>query len=204
MLRGTDDVFRGIRHRFAERVICSAEHVSRSVESLARSAKYVRASRSGSLVPLDPRAGWAARPLGQLSQNVRATLGDIPALPGVDFHLGWRHLQLRSHRPSGNDVSNAPMKFEWDPEKASANVRKHGVSFEEAVTVFYDSLATTFPDPDHSVGEVRLITFGYSAHDKLLVVAHAERRETARIISARHATAHERKRYEAQNPRGRR
>lgn len=96
------------------------------------------------------------------------------------------------------------MRFEWDPEKARENGRKHGVSFEEAVTVFYDSLATTFPDPDHSAGELRLITFGYSAHDRLLVVAHAEREEAARIISARHATAHERKSYEAQNPRRRR
>lgn len=51
------------------------------------------------------------------------------------------------------------MRFEWDPEKARENGRKHGVSFEEAVTVFYDSLATTFPDPDHSAGELRLITF---------------------------------------------
>lgn len=96
------------------------------------------------------------------------------------------------------------MRFEWDPEKARENDRKHGVSFEEAVSVFYDSLATTFPDPDHSVGELRLITFGYSAHDRLLVVAHAECKGTARIISARHATAHERKRYETHNPRRRR
>jgi uncharacterized protein len=96
------------------------------------------------------------------------------------------------------------MRFEWDPEKARKNVRKHGVSFEEAITVFYDSLATTFPDPDHSVGELRLITFGYSAYDRLLVVAHAEHGETARIISARHVTIYERKRYETQNPRRRR
>ena len=93
------------------------------------------------------------------------------------------------------------MEFEWDREKAERNARKHRVSFEEAVTVFYDSLATTFPDPDHSTGETRLITFGYSAHDQLFVVSHVERDGIVRIISARKATAKERKRYEAQNPR---
>jgi uncharacterized DUF497 family protein len=92
------------------------------------------------------------------------------------------------------------MQFEWDRVKAERNFRKHGVSFDEAVTVFYDSLATTFTDPDHSIGELRLITFGYSARDHLLVVSHTERRETVRIISARKATTRERKRYEAQNP----
>lgn len=93
------------------------------------------------------------------------------------------------------------MRFEWDREKADSNLRKHGVSFEEAVTAFYDALATTFADPDHSVGELRLITYGYSSHERLLVVAHSERRGTVRIISARVATAHERRRYETQNPR---
>lgn len=96
------------------------------------------------------------------------------------------------------------MQFEWDREKADFNLRKHGVSFEEAVTVFYDPLATTFPDPDHSVDELRLITFGYSTQERLLVVAHAERGNTIRVISARIATTHERKRYEAQNPRSKR
>lgn len=93
------------------------------------------------------------------------------------------------------------MEFEWDREKAKRNVRKHRVSFEEAVTVFYDSLATTFPDPDHSAGETRFITFGYSARDHLLVVSHLERGNAVRIISARKATTKERKRYETQNPR---
>ena len=93
------------------------------------------------------------------------------------------------------------MQFEWDREKAITNLRKHGVSFEEAVTVFYDSLAATFPDPDHSVNELRLITFGYSAQDRLLVVSHAERADSLRIISARVASARERKRYETQNSR---
>lgn len=80
------------------------------------------------------------------------------------------------------------MNFEWDREKANANLRKHGVSFEEAVTVFYDPLATTFPDPDHSVGQWRFVTFGYSSHDRLLVVAHSEGDDALRIISARLAT----------------
>jgi uncharacterized DUF497 family protein len=93
------------------------------------------------------------------------------------------------------------MDFEWDREKAQRNLEKHRVSFEEAITVFYDSLATSFPDPVHSADELRFITFGYSAHDRLLVVAHAERGETVRIISARLATARERRRYETQNPR---
>jgi uncharacterized DUF497 family protein len=93
------------------------------------------------------------------------------------------------------------MEFEWDREKAQKNLKKHRVSFEEAVTVFYDSFATSFPDPAHSTEELRFITFGYSARDRLLVVAHAERGETVRIISARLATARERRRYETQNPR---
>ena len=92
------------------------------------------------------------------------------------------------------------MRFEWDREKADSNLRKHGVSFEEAVTVFYDALATTLSDPEHSVGELRLVTFGYSSHDRLLVVAHSERGSRIRIISAREATAHEKRRYETQNP----
>ena len=88
------------------------------------------------------------------------------------------------------------MRFEWDGEKANQNLKKHGVSFEEAVTVFYDPLSATFEDPDHSVGEYRYITVGLSSRDRLIVVAHAERGQNLRIISARPATAHERKRHE--------
>jgi uncharacterized DUF497 family protein len=66
------------------------------------------------------------------------------------------------------------MKFEWDRAKAETNVKKHRVSFDEAVTVFYDPLATTFDDPDHSVGEHRFVTIGRSSRGRLLVVAHAE------------------------------
>jgi uncharacterized DUF497 family protein len=88
------------------------------------------------------------------------------------------------------------MQFEWDPEKAQANHRKHKVSFEEAVTVFYDPLSATFDDQGHSVGEQRLITIGFSSRGRLLVVSHTERGEALRVISARPATAHERKKHE--------
>jgi len=90
------------------------------------------------------------------------------------------------------------MKFEWDDTKANANWRKHGVSFQEATTIFGDPLAGTFPDPDHSQGEERWLTVGISAEGKLLVVAHTEHGITFRIISARVATTQERNRYEQQ------
>jgi len=89
------------------------------------------------------------------------------------------------------------MRFEWDREKAKKNLRKHRESFDEAMTVFYDPLSATFNDPDHSIDEERFITIGYSPHGRLLVVSHTERGKTIRIISARSATAHERKRHES-------
>jgi uncharacterized DUF497 family protein len=88
------------------------------------------------------------------------------------------------------------MQFEWDPGKARWNLRKHGVSFDEAVTAFYDPLSATFDDPNHSIGEQRYITVGVSSQNRLLIVGHTERGEAVRIISARLATAHERKRHE--------
>ena len=88
------------------------------------------------------------------------------------------------------------MQFEWDPAKASENLAKHGVSFEEAATVFRDTLSVTGADPDHSVDEVRFIIFGVSTGGRLLVVAHTERGDIIRIISARLATSGERKIYE--------
>ncbi len=90
------------------------------------------------------------------------------------------------------------MRFEWDRKKADRNLKKHGVSFDEAVTVFYDPLAATVDDPDHSVEEERLITIGFSARGRLVVVSHTEREGVVRIISARRATARERKRHEAE------
>jgi len=64
------------------------------------------------------------------------------------------------------------VRFEWDGDKAAANVKKHRVSFDEAVTAFYDPLAATFRDPDHSNDETRFVTVGYSARDRLLVICH--------------------------------
>ena len=88
------------------------------------------------------------------------------------------------------------MQFEWDPGKARRNLRKHGVSFDEAVTAFYDPLSATFDDHDYSIGEHRYITVGFSSQNRLLIVGHTERGEAVRIISARLAIAHERKRPE--------
>lgn len=88
------------------------------------------------------------------------------------------------------------MEFEWDPEKASSNVRKHGVTFNEAATTFGDPLAITFADPDHSMDENRYLTFGISRLDRLLVVSHTERRGRVRIINARLMTRQERRIYE--------
>ena len=90
------------------------------------------------------------------------------------------------------------MRFEWDLKKAKQNLRKHAVSFDEAVTVFYDLLSATLDDPDHSVGEHRYITIGFSSRGRLLVVGYTERGEALRIINARPATAHERKKHEGQ------
>jgi hypothetical protein len=89
------------------------------------------------------------------------------------------------------------MEFEWDRAKAQRNLRKHGVAFDEAVTVFYDPLSATFDNPTHSVGEERFITIGYSARGRLLVVAHTDRGPRVRIFSARCATAREKERHEA-------
>jgi len=88
------------------------------------------------------------------------------------------------------------LTFEWDKKKAASNFRKHGVSFEEAATVFGDRLSLTVPDPDHSRGEERFIVIGLSAFGRLLVVAHTERSDTIRIISARLATRGEKVSYE--------
>jgi len=88
------------------------------------------------------------------------------------------------------------MEFEWDFEKASRNLRKHGVSFAEAATVFDDPLAYTFFDPDHSDREDRFVTFGHSSDGRFLTVSHTDRDEHVRIISARKATRRERKIYE--------
>jgi hypothetical protein len=88
------------------------------------------------------------------------------------------------------------MEFEWDERKTAENLRKHSASFNEAATIFDDPLAYTFNDPDNSVGETRLLTFGNSHSDRLLVVSHVERNGHIRIISAREVSKHERQIYE--------
>ena len=87
--------------------------------------------------------------------------------------------------------------FEWDPQKAKSNLKKHGVSFEEASTAFQDTLSLTIDDPLHSIDEVRVVLIGMSNKNRLLVVVHAERGDNIRIISARKATKKERKNYES-------
>ena len=91
------------------------------------------------------------------------------------------------------------MNFEWDPGKANQNRRKHRVSFHEAATVFGDPFSVTYPDPDHSTSEQRFITVGMSSAGRVLIVAHVDRNEIIRIISARKTTQRERKQYEEKN-----
>ena len=91
------------------------------------------------------------------------------------------------------------MNFEWNPRKAEVNLRKHGVSFTEAGIVFGDDLAITVPDPDHSDDADRYITIGWSNRRRLLMVAHTDRGDRIRIISARELTKAERKEYEEEN-----
>lgn len=86
--------------------------------------------------------------------------------------------------------------FEWDAEKAKANLRKHGVSFEEAATVYGDPLSITIEDPDYNGDELRFVIIGQSYLGRTLVAIHTERGDNIRIISARLATKRERQAYE--------
>ena len=88
------------------------------------------------------------------------------------------------------------LEFEWDPAKAAANRRKHGVEFEEAASAFADPLSLTIRDPDHSTGEARYLLLGLSRTGRLLVVGHTERGQRIRLITARLATRPERHTYE--------
>jgi uncharacterized DUF497 family protein len=88
------------------------------------------------------------------------------------------------------------VRFEWNSRKAGANLRKHGVSFDGAASVFFDPLSATGDDPDHSVDERRFVTFGKSSSGHLLVVAHTQHEDAIRIITARLATRAERKLYD--------
>ena len=89
------------------------------------------------------------------------------------------------------------LEFQWDTRKATENLRKHSISFQEAMTVFSDFLSLTIPDPLHSKMEERLVTIGHSEKQRLLVVVYTERGDVIRIISARKATSYERRTYES-------
>ena len=89
------------------------------------------------------------------------------------------------------------LTFEWDPQKAESNIEKHGVSFEEASTVFRDPLSLTIDDPLHSTVEERMVQIGISHMNRLLVVVYTERGDNIRLISARRATKKERNNYES-------
>ncbi len=91
------------------------------------------------------------------------------------------------------------MEFEWDPEKANTNWKKHRVTFLEGATAMADVLSITFADPDHSLEEDRFITMGMSDQGRLLVVSHTERDDRIRLISVRVANRRERKTYEEEN-----
>jgi len=88
------------------------------------------------------------------------------------------------------------MRLEWDTRKARENLRKHGVSFEEAKTVFDDPVYVDFYDPDHSYEEQRYIIIGQSQQGRLLIVSYTEREDVVRLISAREAARGEREAYE--------
>jgi len=91
------------------------------------------------------------------------------------------------------------LKFTWDKDKAEFNIRKHGITFEEASTVFTDPLSVTIDDPLHSYGEERFVIIGESFKERLLVVVHTDIGDTIKIISARPAIKKERKNYESEN-----
>jgi len=91
------------------------------------------------------------------------------------------------------------LRFLWDPRKAAANLRKHDVGFGEATTAFDDPLSVTIVDPDHSTDEQRFLLLGLSNRRRLVVVAHSERGESIRIVSARRANRRERRIYEEEN-----
>jgi uncharacterized DUF497 family protein len=88
------------------------------------------------------------------------------------------------------------VNYEWDAKKAKTSFRKHGVSFEEAATVFLDPLAVTFPDPDHSDEEDREITIGLTTKNRVVFVSHCPRGDRTRVVGARRTTRKERKQYE--------
>ena len=88
------------------------------------------------------------------------------------------------------------MVFEWDARKAEQNLKKHGVSFDEAASAFSDPFALTINDPDHSLDEPRFVTIGMTAEQRLVTIAHTDRGDAVRLIGARQATRKERQDYE--------
>ena len=88
------------------------------------------------------------------------------------------------------------LQFEWDSKKAQSNKKNHGITFEEASTIFGDLLSITIADPTHSIGEDRFITIGRSINDKFIVVVHTDRDDIIRIISARKVTRNEKRQHE--------
>jgi uncharacterized DUF497 family protein len=98
-----------------------------------------------------------------------------------------------------------PIRFEWDARKARRNLQKHGVGFDEASTVFADTLSITIPDPEHSDEDERWVTMGFSHRQRMLVVVHTEddEQQIVRIINARPADPEERREYEESHPRRR-
>ena len=113
--------------------------------------------------------------------------------------IDWPAIPKYNGGAPGGYCDAVGIRFEWDPDKAAQNLRKHGIAFEEAATVFRDELSITVPDPNHSTEEERQITIGLSDRNRLLIVAHAERTDCIRIISARELTPRERRQYEEES-----
>jgi uncharacterized protein len=119
---------------------------------------------------------------------------------GARSRLRARELRNPDYLPeraSGHKLKK--VNFIWDPARARQNLLVHGVSFQEAATIFGDPLALTFADPNHSILEERFITVGTSSAGRILIVAHTDRMEIIRIVSARRTTQRERKQYEEKN-----
>ena len=109
---------------------------------------------------------------------------------------GWRRRTLVEDAALKSGGILDYVGYEWDDEKAKSNLEKHGVSFEEAATIFGDPLYVDFYDPDHSVDEHRYLIMGQSRAGRLLIVSYTERDDIVRLISAREVTSAERKAYE--------
>ena len=154
--------------------------------------------------------GWTQR---GLAERVGTDQGRIARIEAGDVNLTLRGLARMAHalgveavelvqargatpEVGRRRVRHVSLEFEWEAEKARSNISRHGITFEEAATVFGDPLSTTIPDPEHSPGEQRHLALGMSDRNRLVVVWFAERRGSIRIIGARLATPRERRDYE--------